>query len=313
MLKVAAYARVSTDKDDQINSLTNQREYFESYIKSKDDWEFVEVYFDEGITGTQTKKRKGFNRMINDCKNKKIDLILTKEVSRFARNTVDTLNYTRMSERVKWGQRRAMENGVVFGNNSIVGFDINDGVLSVNESEAEVVKLIFHKYVNEGKGTHIVARELYEDGIQPPKSSKDFWSSTMILNILRNEKYVGDVLQKKYVTKDYLTHHKVINESEDKIYIENHHAGIISRKMWNMAQAELQRRSVDKSTKKKYSNRYWCSGKIICSECGSRSVHLFLKFGMQIAQNFLTPDTVVQSLFPQLAFRQQIHQELHLA
>ena len=312
MLKVAAYARVSTDKDDQINSLTNQREYFESYIKSKGDWEFVEVYFDEGITGTQTKKRKGFNRMINDCKNGKIDLILTKEVSRFARNTVDTLNYTRMlkeydvgvffindnidtrqndgefrlaimasvaqeesrkiSERVKWGQRRAMENGVVFGNNSIVGFDINDGVLSVNESEAEVVKLIFHKYVNEGKGTHIVARELYEEGIKPPKSSKDFWSSTMILNILRNEKYVGDLLQKKYVTKDYLTHHKVINESEDKIYIENHHVGIISRKMWNMAQAELQRRSVDKSTKKKYSNRYWCSGKIICSECGSRFV-----------------------------------------
>lgn len=94
----------------------------------------------------------------------------------------------------------------------------------------------------------------------------------MILNILRNEKYVGDLLQKKYVTKDYLTHHKVINKSEDKIYIENHHAGIISRKMWNMAQAELQRRSVDKSTKKKYSNRYWCSGKIICSECGSRFV-----------------------------------------
>ena len=95
MLKVAAYARVSTDKDDQINSLTNQREYFESYIKSKDDWEFVEVYFDEGITGTQTKKRKGFNRMINDCKNKKIDLILTKEVSRFARNTTDCLELVR--------------------------------------------------------------------------------------------------------------------------------------------------------------------------------------------------------------------------
>lgn len=107
----------------------------------------------------------------------------------------------KISERVKWGQRRAMENGVVFGNNSIVGFDINDGVLSVNESEAEVVKLIFHKYVNEGKGTHIVARELYEDGIKPPKSSKDFWSSTMILNILRNEKYVGDLLQKSMSRK----------------------------------------------------------------------------------------------------------------
>ena len=167
--------------------------------------------------------------MIDDCKNGKIDLILTKEVSRFARNTVDTLNYTRMLKEYDVGVFFINDNidtrqndGVVFGNNSIVGFDINDGVLSINESEAEVVKLIFHKYVNEGKGTHIVARELYEEGIKPPKSSKDFWSSTMILNILRNEKYVGDLLQKKYVTKDYLTHHKVINESEDKIYIENH-------------------------------------------------------------------------------------------
>ncbi|MBQ6530761.1 MAG: recombinase family protein, partial [Clostridia bacterium] len=243
------------------------------------------------------------------CKAGEIDLILTKEVSRFARNTVDTLAYTRMlkeydvgvlfindnidtrdndgesrlsimasvaqeesrktSERVKWGQRRPMENGVVFGNNSIYGYTLKNGQLTVNEDEAEIIRLIFHKYTFEGKGTHIIARELYEEGIKPPQTD-GFWSSTMILRILRNEKYVGDLLQKKYVTKNYLTHEKVINVSEDKIYLCNHHEPIIEREMWNKAQAELDRRSVDAETKKKYSNRYWCSGIIICAGCGSR-------------------------------------------
>ena len=94
-LKVAAYARVSTDKDDQTNSLDNQRNYFTNYIINHENWKLVDVYFDEGISGTQTEKRVGFNRMIEDAKNKEIDLIITKEVSRFARNTVDTLSYTR--------------------------------------------------------------------------------------------------------------------------------------------------------------------------------------------------------------------------
>lgn len=249
--------------------------------------------------------------MIDDCKEGKIDLILTKEVSRFARNTVDTLEYTRMlkeygvgvifindnidtrqndgefrlsimasvaqeesrktSERVKWGQKRAMENGVVFGNNSIFGFDIRSGKLIINEAEAEKVRRIFHKYANEGKGTHVIARELYEENIKPPRTS-GFWSSTMILRILRNEKYVGDLLQKKYITKDYLTHKKIINDDEDKIFIPNHHEAIIDRNLWDRAQTELQRRSVDAETKKKYSNRYWCSGKIICGDCGERFV-----------------------------------------
>ena len=309
MLRVAAYARVSTEKDDQINSLINQRQYFEEYIKNHSDWDFAGVFFDEGISGTQTKKRTGFNRMIEACKAGEIDLILTKEVSRFARNTVDTLAYTRMlkeynvgvlfindnidtrdndgefrlsimasvaqeesrktSERVKWGQRRAMENGVVFGNNSIYGYTLKNGQLTVNEHEAESIRLIFHKYTFEGKGTHIIARELYEEGVKPPRTD-GFWSSTMILRILRNEKYVGDLLQKKYITHNYLTHEKVLNESEDKIYIHNHHKPIIDRDTWNRTQAELDRRSVDAETKKKYSNRYWCSGKIICAGCGSR-------------------------------------------
>ena len=251
--------------------------------------------------------------MIADCENGKIDLILTKEVSRFARNTVDTLEYTRrlkeygvgvyfindnidtrqndgefrlsimasvaqeesrkISERSKWGQKIAMEKGVVFGNNSIYGYDLKNGKLTVCENEAETVRLIYNKYVYEGKGTHVIARELYEEGIDPPKSEKSFWSSTMILRILRNEKYVGDLLQKKYITKNYLTHKKELNDGfEDKIYIKNHHEPIVDRDTWNRAQTELERRSVSAEQKKKYSNRYWCSGKIICSDCGSRYI-----------------------------------------
>ena len=160
-LKVAAYCRVSTDKDDQLNSLENQRKYFNDYIKNNKDWKLVRVYYDEGVSGTSLKKRDDFNCMIEDARNKKIDFILTKTVSRFARNTVDILSLTRdlkaqgigvffiadninsldndaefklslmgsiaqeesrrISENVKWGQLRSMEEGVVFGNNNMQG------------------------------------------------------------------------------------------------------------------------------------------------------------------------------------------------
>ena len=95
MKRVVAYCRVSTDSDDQANSLENQKEYFDRSIKQNNDWEFIKIYADEGITGTSVKKRKAFNQMIEDAYKNKFDVILTKEVSRFARNTVDTLEYTR--------------------------------------------------------------------------------------------------------------------------------------------------------------------------------------------------------------------------
>ena len=169
MQKVAAYCRVSTDKEEQAQSLMSQRQYFDAYIRQHTDWVLVNVYYDEGTSGTQTRKRAGFNRMIDDAVNGQIDLILTKEVSRFARNTVDTLAYTRMlrerrigvifildnidtrecdgelrltlmaslaqeesrkiSERVKWGQTRRMEEGVVFGR-SLLGYTVRDGRLT---------------------------------------------------------------------------------------------------------------------------------------------------------------------------------------
>ena len=113
--RVAAYARVSTDCEDQLHSLSTQRAFFADYIGKQEDWELVEVYYDEGITGTSTKKRDGFNRMIADCEKGKVDTILTKEVSRFARNTVDTLSYTRHLKELKIN--------VIFMND---GIDTND-------------------------------------------------------------------------------------------------------------------------------------------------------------------------------------------
>lgn len=312
-LRVAAYCRVSTDREDQANSLRSQQAYFTTYIRTHQDWILREVYADEGISGTSTRKREAFNRMIAQAEAGGLDLILTKEVSRFARNTVDTLEYTRKlkslgvgvifindnidtrendgelrltimasiaqeesrktSERVKWGQTRRMEAGVVFGNNSTYGFDTRGGQLFVKPEEAQVVRLIYHKFLNEGKGTHVIARELYEAGIDPPKTATGKWSAVMILRILRNEKHVGDLLQKKHVTPDYLNHKKVPNRGQEKqVMIQNHHEAIIDRETWDAAQRELARRSAQQGDKSKYSNRYWCSGKIYCGCCGSRFV-----------------------------------------
>lgn len=310
-LRVAAYCRVSTDREDQANSLHSQQTFFRDYIQRHPDWSFFDIFADEGLSGTSTKKRKAFNRMIEAARERQIDLIITKEVSRFARNTVDTLNYTRQlrawgvgvffindnidtrendgelrltimasiaqeesrktSSRVKWGQQRRMEAGVVFGNNSTYGFETKDGKLTVLPEEAKVIRLIYHKFLNEGKGTHVIARELYEAGIPPPRTATGIWSSTMIHRILKNEKHVGDLLQKKYVTPDYLTHKKVKNQGlEEMVYLRGHHEAIVDRETWEASQRELQRRGEAQGAKTKYSNRYWCSGKIYCGVCGSR-------------------------------------------
>lgn len=311
-LRVCAYARVSTDSEDQANSYESQVRYFTEYIKQHKDWIFAGIYADEGISGTNTKKRKEFNRMISDAEDGLIDLILTKEVSRFARNTVDTLSITRnlkrrgihvifvndnintadndgelrlsimatiaqdesrkTSERVKWGQKRQMEQGKVFGRD-LLGYSVKKGKLYLKEDEAEIVKLIFHKFTNEGKGTHIIARELREAGIRPMRVKE--WSNIVILRVLRNEKYVGDLCQKKTYTPDYLTHEKKYNRgAEEKIYIRDHHPeiAIIDRDLWDRTQAELERRSPSEENKLKHSNRYWCSGKLYCGECGGRLV-----------------------------------------
>lgn len=323
-LRVAAYARVSTDKDDQANSFESQVKYFTEFIDKYENWQLVKVYSDDGISGTSTKNRVGFNSMIDDVMAGKIDFIITKEVSRFARNTVDSLQVTRdlkeigvgvyfmldnintldedgelrltlmsslaqeesrkTSERVKWGQKRQMEKGVVFGR-SLLGYKVVEGKLYLVEDEAEIVRKIFHKYLVEGKGTHIIARELKEEGIKPYDPDgrakyKNDWSNTQILRVLRNEKYVGDLVQKKTWTQNFLDHKKRYNRNnEDMVIIENHHPeiAIISREMWNATQKELERRTTTAEQKSKHSNRYWASGKIFCGVCGERFVNKIKK------------------------------------
>lgn len=305
--RVAAYCRVSTESEEQASSLINQRQFFEEYISQKPDWMLYKIFADEGKSGTSTAKRKEFNRMIECAMNGEIDLIITKEISRFARNVVDSIQYTkqlkevgvgvyflndgintldsdselrltimaslaqdesrRTSERVKWGQRLQMKKGVVFGR-KMLGYDVKDGKMTVNKEEAEIVKLIFHKFVNEKKGTHVIARELAEEGI-PPMNAKA-WSNTVILRAIRNEKYCGDLVQQKTFTPDYLTHKKRYNRGEKEyIIIENHHEPIISKEMFEKAGRILDERSESQNGKAKYSSRYVLSGKIKCGLCGS--------------------------------------------
>jgi len=271
MLQVAAYCRVSTDKEDQANSFEAQQRYFREYIQRQPDWELQGIYADEGFSGTSTNKRVEFNKMLHAAELGQIDLIVTKEVSRFTRNTVDALQITRelrrrgvgvlflndsldtrtndgelrltimssfaqdesrrTSERSKWGQMRSMEKGVVFGG-SLLGYDVIGGKMTVNPEGAEVVRLIFHKYLQERKGCSTIARELREAGILSSKGNC-LWSSATVTKILKNEKYCGDLIQKKTYTPDFLTHEKKYNHGKEPLVeLKDHHEPIIDRETW---------------------------------------------------------------------------------
>ena len=252
--RVAAYARVSTDRDEQFTSYEAQIDYYTHYIAGRPDWTFVSVYSDEGITGCNTRKRDGFNRMVGDALAGKIDLIVTKSVSRFARNTVDSLTTIRtlkehgvevyfekeniwtfdgkgelmisimsslaqeesrsISENCVWGQRKRFADGKVtvpFGR--FLGYDRGpDGNLVVNEEQAKVVRRIYALFF-EGNTPYAISKILTEDGVPTPGGKKN-WSKTVVLSILKNEKYKGDALLQKVYTEDFLTKRKVRNSGQ---------------------------------------------------------------------------------------------------
>ena len=314
MIPVAAYCRVSTDLEDQKNSFQAQQRFFREYIQNRQDWELYDIYADEGITGTSTRKRMQFNRMMADACEGRFRLIVTKEVSRFSRNILDTISYTRQlkamgigvifvndrintlepeaemllsflaslaqeesrrtSSRVVWGQTRQMERGVVFGR-SLLGYDVKNGCLQINPSGAELVRLIFHKYAIEQVSTGEIARYLTEQGYQTLGGNQQ-WKANAVVKILKNEKYVGDLIQKKTFTPDYLTHEKRINRGQvPLVTICNHHEPIISREVWDLAQERLRKNNKQSNNQESHSNRYAFSGKIRCGECGSPFVGRF--------------------------------------
>ena len=307
-MKVAGYCRVSTEKEDQSNSFESQKRFFQEYIARDPQWELFDIYADEGITGTSTRKRTHFNRMIRDAYCDKFQMIITKEVSRFSRNILDTICYTRelkaigvsvlflndgintsspdselrlsimasiaqeesrkTSERVVWGQTRQMERGIVFGR-SLLGYDVENGKIQVNPMGAELVKLIFYMYGMEQMSTSEIAKYLSREGFFT-YSGKQNWEAGTIIKILKNEKYIGHLIQRKTFTPDYLTHAKKQNTGQVPfICIKNHHEPIISDDLWNRVQVQLEKNTKCRKGNNGHSNRYAFSGKIMCGECGS--------------------------------------------
>lgn len=316
-LRVAPYCRVSTDTEEQLSSYEAQIEYYTAKIEANPDWTMVRLYADEGITGTSTKKRREFNQMVKDCEKGKIDLVITKSVSRFCRNTLDGLNYVRqlkrlgigvyferenvntlymdnemiltfffsqaqaesesISESVKWGHRKRFKDGKVYYQyESFLGYRRGaDGQPEIDEEQAAVVRRIYARYLM-GHSVHRIALDLTADRIKTVRGGSE-WHDSVIANILRNEKYIGDALLQKTYIADLFTHQTKKNNGElAKYYVRNCHAPIIDRATFQKVQEEIARRSslrkISSRTRTelgKYSSKYAFSELLSCAECGS--------------------------------------------
>ena len=263
--RVAGYARVSTDKDEQFTSFKAQTDYYTQYIQSNPSWEFVKVYTDEGITGTSTRHREGFNQMVEDALAGKIDLIVTKSVSRFARNTVDSLTTVRKLK--DHGVEIYFEKEVTIPYKHFLGYERGenkDAPPVVNPEQAEIVKRIYREYKS-GKSSWTIAKELTADGIPTP-AGKTTWQRSTIESILTNEKYRGSALLQKKITTDFLSKRQKPNEGEaPQYYIEQSHEAIIPPDEWEIVQLEMARR---KALGHKYSGNSIFSARLVCADCG---------------------------------------------
>lgn len=262
-LRVTFYARVSTDRDEQLNSLENQVMYFENYIKSQTNWIFVNGYVDEGISGTSVNKRDEFLKMINDAKKGMFNLILTKEISRFSRNTVDSIQYTqellsygvgvyflndnintfdsdselrltimssiaqdeirKLSERVRFGYKRSIEKGVVPGNDNFYGYKKDKGKLVIVEEEAKLIRLIFNEYSKGEMGTQRLGHYLYSEYNIASKTGKPL-AGNVIGRIIRNPKYKGYFCAHKETTVDYHSRKRIRFKPDEWIVYKDNKA-----------------------------------------------------------------------------------------
>ncbi len=281
-LRVTFYARVSTDMDAQLSSLENQVQYYTELIQSKPNWSFVPGYIDEGISGGTTKKRDDFNRMIRDAKAGRFDFIITKEISRFSRSTLDSIQYTqllldynvgvffqndnintldadsefrlvvmagvaqdeirKLSERIKFGFRQSIKNGRVLGNDRLYGYDKHDCVMTINEGEAEIVRTVFSLYANDGLGIRKISQRLYEMGYTSREGNA--FNVLTIRHMLENPKYKGWYCGNKTQSLDYRTKKKAfLDESEWIVYPDPAIPAIVSEELWDRANALYKERS----------------------------------------------------------------------
>ena len=282
-LKVADYGRVSTDKSDQINSLENQVKYFDDMINGVKSWRHVASYSDEGISGTQVYKRENFLRMIEDARLGKIDLILTKEVSRFARNTIDSIRYTqlllkygvivffisdnintiypdsefrltlmasmaqdevrKLSERVKFGIKRSIKDGKV-GGGGLYGYIKRNCALVINEKEAIAVKMLYSLYATGEYGFKRISEILASEGFLTKKGK--MFSDTTLKKMLKNPRYKGWYTANMSEVEDYKTHKKRVKPKSEWIIYKDESGripAIVTEEIWNKANEVLEKRS----------------------------------------------------------------------
>lgn len=302
-IRLAAYCRVSSDSADQLHSFAAQIRYYSEYAKKNPEYELVDIYADEGLTGTEMEKREELNRLLRDCKKGKIDRIVVKSVSRFARNTEELLVALRMlkeirvsvyfeeqgidtnklnsemivtfpgmaaqqeseaiSGNLRWGIRKRMASGEYICSHVAYGYTLVDGQMVVCEPEAAVVRRIFQLYL-QGMGMQSIASLFNEEGV-PRRRGYRVWLRTAVQYILTNEKYIGDALMQKHYTTDTLPYKSKRNHGEKTMYyVENYNPPIVTKEIFNAVQDLLKTRQGEQRERAVYP----LSQIMKCPDCG---------------------------------------------
>lgn len=302
--RVAAYARVSSGKDAMLHSLSAQVDYYSRFIRRNAVWEYCGVYADEAYTGTKN-ERPEFQRLLTDCRAGKLDIVLTKSISRFARNTVTTLETIRelkllgvdvwferekihslsedgeflltllssfaqeeslsTSENQKWRVRKDFKEGKPTPT-KITGYELVGDTFIIIPEEAETVRLILSLYLS-GLGKNAIAKELNARGI--PSKTGGLWYESVIGKILINEKFIGDMRLQKTFISDHISKRQVKNDGQlPQYYVQDAHEAIIDRDTFAKVQAEIQRRAERHTPSKPHQDGYLFTGKIVCGQCG---------------------------------------------
>lgn len=299
MLRVAAYCRVSSSSEDQLHSFKAQNAYYRTLIANTDGWTLADIYADEGITGTSAEKRPGFQRLMADCRKGKIDLILAKSISRFARNTKDCIEALRelkrlsiavrfekegidtsndsgemlitmmsamaqeesisISQNMRWSYQKRMQAGTFITCLAPFGYSLSDGKLIIIETEAALIRTIYKNYLS-GMSMGAIAEMLSDEEIK--------WNKVGIRYILTNERYMGDALLQKFYSTDTIPFKKLRNDgSRDQYYVENSHEAIISREQFYAVQTLIRSKRIEKS--KTGSDNSLLKKYMRCEYCGS--------------------------------------------
>jgi len=305
--RVSAYARVSGSNDEMLHSLAAQVSYFSGYIQKHKDWEYAGVYADKALTGTKD-TRPEFQRLLTDCRAGLVDMVITKSLTRFARNTVTMLETVRelktlgvdvffqkenihsmsgdgelmltilasfaqeesrsASENCKWSIKKRFEKGTMVGFYGMYGYCLVKGEITINEEQAAVVRQIFEWYI-EGNGMVKVAQLLNGKGITSYLGGR--WTSSNVGELLKNEKYTGNALLQKFFSTDHLTKKQKRNRGElPQYFAEGTHTAIIDMTTFEEAQRVRQERGAHFKVHDNSNNIYPFSGKIICEQCGKK-------------------------------------------